>query len=337
MTILSLIGAGCRNGALHIATGPDHLSAILTVTTLKGVRALKDGLIWGVGHSIGILLVTLLVVNIEPIKDSLSEHGTANTVINYIAAVMMILFGLYYLIKMDIPVIEQKVSAVHHTRSVLDITPRVSQKDVDDIVSQIVKGSVTPRESMVVVARRSIVNSSTTVPSIVKNPENEMSLIRVKEGEYVLSDPLMANEQKDGFKEELIAEGTDVLANEEPKKEHKPWVVRLAAPVCGILHGAAGPGGMLGILPTAKLSGWDQFTFLTAFLVSSTLIMGLMSLAWGVLTFYIGINATKRITKWTYIFASIAPIVIGIIWLILTIQGKDFDDVFGADDGEEDE
>ena len=53
-----LVGIGMLFGMLHVVTGPDHLSAIATLSAGMQKRdAFALGIRWGLGHSSGLLLV----------------------------------------------------------------------------------------------------------------------------------------------------------------------------------------------------------------------------------------------------------------------------------------
>ncbi len=68
-----LIGVltGFAAGALHVVSGADHMVAMAPSAIREPRVALKDGLAWGVGHSAGVLLLSILgilakdLINIE--------------------------------------------------------------------------------------------------------------------------------------------------------------------------------------------------------------------------------------------------------------------------------
>lgn len=55
-------GTGLLMGAIHAVTGPDHMSALITIAVNQRAAAVWLGVRWGVGHSTGLILVTGLVV-----------------------------------------------------------------------------------------------------------------------------------------------------------------------------------------------------------------------------------------------------------------------------------
>ncbi|MGD9897132.1 MAG: nickel transporter [Candidatus Methylacidiphilaceae bacterium] len=60
--LLAAVGAGCVAGVVHALTGPDHLAAIAPLSVGRRVDAWRVGLFWGLGHSGGVWLLSLLVL-----------------------------------------------------------------------------------------------------------------------------------------------------------------------------------------------------------------------------------------------------------------------------------
>ena len=60
MTLAVLIGAG--SGMLHAVTGPDHVLSLGPVVLRRPRGSWRIGLMWGVGHAIGTLLLALPIV-----------------------------------------------------------------------------------------------------------------------------------------------------------------------------------------------------------------------------------------------------------------------------------
>ena len=58
--MIGSVWTGFCLGALHVITGPDHMVAMAPSAMAKPKVALKDGLAWGIGHSAGVLILSLL-------------------------------------------------------------------------------------------------------------------------------------------------------------------------------------------------------------------------------------------------------------------------------------
>ena len=98
--------------------------------------------------------------------------------------------------------------------------------------------------------------------------------------------------------------------------------------IIGILHGVAGPGGVLGVIPAVQLKNWKYSTiYLGSFCISSTLIMGCYAALYGTCSQKLGKERGKR---WEFLmecFSSTLSIIVGLLWLTLLACGK-MDDVF---------
>ena len=68
--LISLL-TGFAAGAVHVVSGADHMVAMAPSAIRKPQVALMDGLAWGVGHSAGVLILSILgilakdLINIE--------------------------------------------------------------------------------------------------------------------------------------------------------------------------------------------------------------------------------------------------------------------------------
>jgi hypothetical protein len=96
----------------------------------------------------------------------------------------------------------------------------------------------------------------------------------------------------------------------------------------GIIHGVAGPGGVLGVIPAVQLKDWKLSTlYLGVFCISSTIVMGCYASLYGTCSSKLG---KERGNRWEFILEYISAalsIIVGILWLTLLALGK-LDDVF---------
>jgi ABC-type nickel/cobalt efflux system permease component RcnA len=61
-TFLLILGSGLLAGAVHVVTGADHLAALLPLSVGRRGGAWVLGARWGLGHSLGVLVIGALAV-----------------------------------------------------------------------------------------------------------------------------------------------------------------------------------------------------------------------------------------------------------------------------------
>lgn len=57
---MHLIGTGLLMGLVHVLSGPDHLSALATLSVGNSWKAFYLGIRWGLGHSTGLVLIAAI-------------------------------------------------------------------------------------------------------------------------------------------------------------------------------------------------------------------------------------------------------------------------------------
>lgn len=69
--------AGLAAGLLHVFSGPDHLAAVAPLAADSDRRQWRTGLQWGVGHTMGVLLIAslLLLLREQLPLDAISAHS----------------------------------------------------------------------------------------------------------------------------------------------------------------------------------------------------------------------------------------------------------------------
>ena len=60
--MLLAVFTGLAAGFLHVLSGPDHLAAVAPLAVSTERAAWRSGLVWGVGHTAGVLLVGVLLL-----------------------------------------------------------------------------------------------------------------------------------------------------------------------------------------------------------------------------------------------------------------------------------
>eukprot|EP01067_Filipodium_phascolosomae_P002579 Filipodium_phascolosomae@DN2430_c0_g1_i1.p1 len=274
--VVTAVGAG----VLHVILGPDHLSAIATVSVCKGKAAFCDGVRWGIGHSSGLCLVGLIFWLVSRVLTSESGPygGFFTLAANYLVGFFMLAFGFYFLWKSRR--LFAHISPCEETTETgetpADLAPNIPDGSTDDSPERLE----------------------------LSTAEEEFP----KESTGLVSDP----------------------ADESPSAEDENRSIcckRSAAFIVGVIHGVGGPGGILGLLPATHFStSWLAAVYLGVFLLSSTLMMGLVGAAWGEITARLADNVSSAgnsyIMPILYVFSSCLSILVGIVWLILCATGN---------------
>lgn len=79
----------------HVLSGPDHLAAVTPLAIESKKRSWGIGLAWGIGHTLGVLLIGVLFLffrDLIPIE-KISEHS------EQLVGIMLILIGVWAIVK----------------------------------------------------------------------------------------------------------------------------------------------------------------------------------------------------------------------------------------------
>ena len=103
---------------------------------------------------------------------------------------------------------------------------------------------------------------------------------------------------------------------------HDTTTQKLVSFMIGMLHGVAGPGAILGVLPAVEMQSWKASTcYLLSFIVASTLSMGAFAALYGELTKRLGSTA-ESVELGLRILSSSLSIVVGLLWSVLSLMGN---------------
>lgn len=96
---------------------------------------------------------------------------------------------------------------------------------------------------------------------------------------------------------------------------------RVVSLAMGLLHGVAGPGGILGVIPAVEMGHWQSSTiYLGSFITGSTISMGSFAALYGEATRRLGASAGETVELGLRIFSSFASVLVGVVWIAVTMS-----------------
>uniref|UniRef100_A0A7S3KZ89 Nickel/cobalt efflux system n=1 Tax=Amphora coffeiformis TaxID=265554 RepID=A0A7S3KZ89_9STRA len=283
--ILALIGTGLSLGVVHVLTGPDHLSAIATLSAnVDYAGAFLLGVRWGIGHSTGLLLVGCIFIALtlgsEDTTVDIPEH--VSHAFEGLVGVFMLLLGTYGI------------------RKAWEKRPSLVYQDIQE-------GREGAGEDL-----------TTEFGDFADEEEALESKPSPEEVVAVMPDA----HEADG----IVVIDTQRVDESVFVRCMKTLSIRTMATVAGIVHGLAGPGGVLGVIPAVQLHNARLATiYLGSFCASSTLTMGIFAMLYGTCSSRIGRNAHHEFMIES--MSASLSILVGLLWLVLLSVGK-LDDVF---------
>jgi hypothetical protein len=117
------------------------------------------------------------------------------------------------------------------------------------------------------------------------------------------------------------------VKNEETEESHianRGFLRALLAVCIGIIHGVAGPGGVLGVMPAVQLQNWGlAYLYLGCFCTSATVTMGCFAAGYGKCSSIIGASKVfGYITAFRVeLFSAFLSLFVGALWLTLLYMG----------------
>ena len=205
---------GLTLGVVHVLSGPDHLSALATLSAGSSWRAALIGMRWGVGHSIGLVLCAVLFIYLDADLQGFGRVGEP------LVGVFMMALGLY----------STRQACIYGQQHGVGGSPSCLWR--------------------VAAAEGGPAVDSTEQAEKEKRSDDETAPLtsRLKPG---------ASEPTDADAEDTTpAHG----GHSHGFNEMSPHRTKAAALCIGIVHGVAGPGGILGVLPAVSLHNWRKST-----------------------------------------------------------------------------
>lgn len=319
--MIALASTGFTLGLLHVLAGPDHLSALAALAVGTSWRAFMLGFRWGLGHSTGLVVVAIIFIALKGDLDLRTLGRYCDTLVG----IFMIGLGCYGVLGALKMYREKKAkrdpdweASKLSTPGTVAASPHHSGGELPAGYSKVHSSSALDRMTRI---------SSTTELDDNTSNENNADLEDGKSG-GAYSDSKNTNKQPvhdhhDAFFHEHgdfnLSEACPFLPNIDM---HDPTTQRIISFSIGLLHGVAGPGGILGVLPAVEMQNWRySFIYLGAFILSSTLSMGTFAALYGELTKRVGATA-ESVELALSVFSAALSIIVGTVWLVLSLLGK---------------
>ena len=271
-------------GIFHVLTGPDHLSALATLSANTGPTfSFLLGLRWGLGHSSGLLAVGIILILVDKSSgdSKLQVPQSCSILFETLVGIFMLALGSYGLRKAIVKKrsVETGPSSIEVTHSEFGCHRHVAIDELDPV------------------------------------DDGVYCISRCESGETILV-------QADDLADSVDPESTSCCVF-RLSRFLSTGTMALSA---GILHGMAGPGGVLGVIPAVKLHDPLLSTiYLGCFCVSSTVTMGIFASVYGSCS-------SKLVRNSQHVFliecvSSSLSLLVGVLWIALLSFGK-LDDVF---------
>ena len=377
---IQLASTGLLMGIIHVLAGPDHLSALATLsgTNIRSsgnngyLESFLLGIKWGLGHAIGLIVVGAILISVEQSANNVGVAPAVATMLQAFVGVFMVALGIYGIhrarkhrstqelplslsmskfqrrdsLTNSLKMIEEHHDEDHHDDStnprcsIIGEMTRVLDEDslhgssrakVDDIEED------DDVESRIFKAARAIGEGSKFMSSIITVPLNRLNSSFTSQGSIESND--------DGGTKKpsaLLLEKHGEMLEDFGGSKAEPVSDADIAPLCcictpgvlalliGLVHGVAGPGGVLGIIPAVQLRDpYLASIYLGTFCFTSCLVMGAFAAFYGSFSKWLAggeDSSTKRVFIVEVGSASLS-LVVGFIWIILLGMGE-LDELF---------
>lgn len=297
---------GFTLGILHVLAGPDHLSALATLSVGNSWKAMELGVRWGLGHSTGLVVVAAIFIYMKGEMD-LREIGRVS---NIILGIFMITIGFYGVVG------ALKTFGLKRKKRD-DLLPSSPSSYSDSSQRDLNPSGITSSQNGSTTFMR--MNSDSHISrndSFSEMEENDKDVdARMHSTDCTYS--------VDCFRGHDHGHDHDFSNVRIPLLDmHDTTTQKVVSFSIGVLHGVAGPGAILGVLPAVEMQSWRASTlYLGSFVIASTLSMGAFAALYGELTKRMGSTA-ESVELGLRVFSASLSIVVGVLWLVLSLIGK---------------
>ncbi|RLN87474.1 hypothetical protein BBJ28_00022000 [Nothophytophthora sp. Chile5] len=302
-------------------------------------KAFALGLRWGCGHSIGLIIMAIIFFAAGQTVDldAVGEY------LNYVVGVFMIALGVWtgksvyrkYHQKLN----EEKVGVTSTDNQEVNFDSNRSYTSQlgpnfdsnRSYASQFGSGTKLPvvvEHTPVPKRVATIANPAAAEETVAQSPTGSFFLVINTEEETTQTEataaantPVMALSPKADAENSTKAQTFKEKYCSNMNFEN-PVMQKIAALCVGIVHGIAGPGGILGVLPAVVLNNWGKsIAYLGSFCGASILTMGVFAAVYGEVTSRLGGNSIVMDFR-VGMCSSAFSFIVGVAWILLQATGE---------------
>ncbi|OEU23035.1 hypothetical protein FRACYDRAFT_178407 [Fragilariopsis cylindrus CCMP1102] len=292
-------------GVVHVLTGPDHLSAIATLSVnLGNCRAFFHGVRWGIGHSIGLIVVgTIFIVleNMHPNDNSNADDSGGGDDANT-----------------DDDSNDNDNDNDSRSIQIPEQIENIAECFVG--IFMLALGSYSLFNAYRI--RKEMLHSNGRLYHHTQNDNNNDSANDNDDhdGENGMRRLIIDNDDDDATNS-IYSAFVDTDSNHSSSRSNNGVSKQYLSLCIGIVHGVAGPGGVLGVIPAVRLHNvWYSIVYLGSFCITSILVMGCFAACYG--TFSSRLTQSSEVFAYRMeLFSASLSIVVGCTWLSLLYLG----------------
>ena len=293
-----VILTGMGMGVVHVLSGPDHLSALATLSASTSYKSFILGVRWGLGHSTGLLLVALILLLGD--SEFKINDGVTRT-LDEVVGVFMITLGLYGMVQTFRH--EFNSGGTSDIKDVI-LTDDDFDAEVDDDLEMCDLLKDEPKSD----------DKAFEGDFGGENFDFDGESYGGKEGDAEVLQSLHSHPHDHGSSLLLWCSMKGCYDSTQ-----NPIFGKFVAFGVGVVHGIAGPGGILGVIPAIHMGGFLAFVYLGSFCGMSIIVMAIFAGTYGELSGRLA--NTRKLKIGINLFSALTSIVVGVLWCVLSYLG----------------